>query len=224
MSDIINAWAIEYFETPDGQQWRVYVEQDQTPTSPREDENIAQLLTASRDYVSPDHDATADTLGIMDKTSDYAPWTSRMRGLYMAMHPDIIAWAMLDQNERDGSLSLQTYASSHEIGDEMHSGVAYVTRQQWEYLMGDDYEGDHTPMAAIEAEVKDYNAYAQGEKCGFIVEYLQTWQALNPDGTLAGDKTTSTWETHESVWGFYETDDAMDEGRACLPDGAVKTK
>ena len=105
----------------------------------------------------------------------------------------------------------------------MHDGVAYVTREAWEATRGTGEYTDREARDAIRGEVENYNQYARGEVCGFIVERQQGWQAIGADGTLGDeDKTMTTWEDEESVWGFYSTEDAMSEGRAYLPEGAVK--
>lgn len=223
MTDISNAWEIENYTAPDGTAWRVFVVQDESPESPRDWDNTAQLLTKTRSYHSPDHGRDADPLGIMDKTAEGWGWSSRMRGLYLAARTDVLAWAMLDQSERDGSLYLTFYDNSADIGETMHDGVAYVTREAWEATRGTGEYTDREARDAIRGEVDSFNQYARGEVCGFVVEQQVTWQALNADGTLGDEgRTMDTWELVESVWGFYSTEDAMSEGRASLPDGAVK--
>jgi hypothetical protein len=224
MTDIRSAWTVEHYTAPDGTPWRIATFQDQDAESPRSDRdtNMAELLTASRDYHSPDHDRSADALDIMTRSGSYGQtWTSRMRGLYLAARTDVVGWAMLDQNERDGSLSLYTYADSADIGDTMHSGVAYIMRSRWDEMMGADYDGPVTPADVIRQEVELYNTWCEGGFCGFVVEYQRTWQAKDdPSATM------ESWEEPDdggSVWGFDSEEYALEEARTYLPAGAVKT-
>lgn len=227
MTDIRNAWTVENYTAPDGVAWRIAIFQDTDAESPRSDRdtNMAELLTATRDYHSPDHDQHADALGIMNHTASYGTdWTSRMRGLYLAARTDVVGWAMLDQNNRDGSLSATFYTSSSDIGTTMHDGVAYIMRDRWEEMMGGDYDGPITPADVIRQEVETYNTWCEGGFCGFVVEHEQTWAALDADGIKTG-QTMETWEEPAdggSVWGFDGEEYALEEARTFLPADSVK--
>jgi hypothetical protein len=229
MTDIRSAWTVENYTAPDGVAWRIAIFQDTDADSPRSDRdtNMAELLTSTRSYHSPDHENKhADPVGVMEHSADGWSWTSRMRGLYLAARTDVVGWAMLDQNERDGSLSVDFYADSSDIGTEMHDGVAYIMRDRWDEMMGADYDGPITPADVIRQEVELYNTWCEGGFCGFVVEHEQGWQAMNHDGTLGEEgRTLITWEESpdgSSCWGFDSEEAALEEARTYLPVDSVK--
>lgn len=206
------------FRTPDGKRFRVSIYPDYDiypdyyPESPRDMyENIALLLSNVRDYNSPDK----------GDVEDYAPFTRtghygstmidcRRTTRYINLfRPDVLAHAYFGQGDRglDGPYFIDgTYGN---WDPEWAYGIAVVTRESWDRMMGADYAGEVTPRQVIESEVEAFNRWAQGYYCGFVVEEIKTC-----------DLGEEHFEHLDSCLGFDDADYAMDEGKGCLPDDA----
>lgn len=75
-------------------------------------------------------------------------------------------------------------------------GVIFVTPEKIAKEYGSDTpENRKTARQVLEGEIEDYDKFLRGEAYGFVVEY--------EDGKVI-----------ESCWGFYDIDEAMNEGRA----------
>jgi len=223
-----------YFKAPSGTNYRIHLEQDIDAESPRENDcNIATLITVGRDYHSPDADVLDPFPGeySVDLTFDVRR-ASRYAALFM---PEMLTVVGLNQSYRDGTLSIT------DADNENADGVAFVTRESWTEAMGDadtmgepflldafgnpDPEGKaglRTPSVqeAIAAEVKDYNNWATGEYVGFVVEQARPFVKTYVGGpsSLGID-----WVETDSVWGFDDPEYALDEAKACLPEGSVES-
>jgi hypothetical protein len=129
--------------------------------------------------------------------------------------PDVLTTVGLSRNGYDGTLS--TCNADEENAD----GIAFVTRQDWVEAMGeDDGIWPCTPIEAIEAEVKDYNNWATGEYVGFVVEQARPFVKTY----VGGPSSLGTdWVETNSVWGFDDPEYALDEAKACLPEGSVES-
>lgn len=200
------------FHTPDGRQFRVSVYPDYDAESPRDmNENIALLLSDVRDYNSPDNGDVADfapftQTWMLGSTIIDCRRTSRYLNLF---RPDVLAHAYFGQSDQglDGPYVIDgTYGTWN---PEWAYGIAVVTRESWDRMMGADYAGEVTPRQVIEQEIDGYNRWAQGYYCGFVVEEIQVC-----------DLGETHYEHLDSCWGFDDAEYALDEGMGCLPPDA----
>ena len=210
-----------YFTAPSGTAYRLHLEQDIDAESPRENDcNIATLITFDARYNSPDGKLCADRYHRTVHSpfpGEYAHREGvdvrRMRKYAALFMPEILTVTGLDHRGLDGTLAITE--GDHAIG------VAFVTREDWVEAMGeDDGIWPCTPLEAIEAEVKDYNNWATGEYVGFVVEQARPFVKTYVGGpsSLGID-----WVETDSVWGFDDPEYALDEAKACLPEGSVES-
>ena len=60
----------------------------------------------------------------------------------------------------------------------------------------------------IESEAREYEAWADGDVYGYVIEQRADWQRTLHDGT---DETREGWESIESCWGFFGRDYAEEQ-------------
>lgn len=195
--------------------WRVRVEYDDSPESPREWEQGALLITWDSRYHSPDK--VSELPAILSRPVDH--WreyvqrgdvnaTAVQRWARAYASGEILAVAGLSREHHDGTLLLD---ARPDVGGR-YDGLAIVTRESWTRAMGEDYTGENTPLDTLQAEVREYNVWARGEVYGYVTERQCT--------------CCHTWTHDDSCWGMMDLDDgvayAMREGIAALPDGAVE--
>jgi len=93
-------------------------------------------------------------------------------------------------------------------------GFIYITRKKFKDEYGVDFDegnADHCQKLTVnfKAEIDCYGQYANGEVYGWCVEQL--------------DYNNGDWIPLDSCWGYYEQDEAENEGKDCLQDH-LKTK
>ena len=171
---------------PDG--WRVTIQVDTDPINPREmnDDPVHVLTVPSREYIDVDQDA--------------GPWAGIWRALisrqgWKRAIEIVQRWARLN---------------GHHVYDH---APARGARSLW-YLTREDAADWGDPGAALQAYAREYEAWAEGEVFGWVIERLVTWHRVD-DPNITRDE----WETVESVWGFYgwsELEYVEQEARAAL--------
>jgi hypothetical protein len=99
--------------------------------------------------------------------------------------------------------------------DTPHDGprtVWYVLPEKMRELGWEDERITPDEMRkVIEAERKEYRAWAEGEVYGVIIEKNVTWAKVEDP-----DETMETWEEEESVWGIIGDEWAEQEAREML--------
>lgn len=84
------------------------------------------------------------------------------------------------------------------------------------YVMPDKAaETTWTPEKIIEAEIREYQAWAEGDVWGYVIEKSLTWIPKDgevEDGDDLPDELT-TWEHVDSCWGFVGREYAEDAAR-----------
>lgn len=78
----------------------------------------------------------------------------------------------------------------------------------------DDELTPHKMIEILDAERKEYRAWAEGETYGVIIEKRTEWFHRDDDGIEVA--TMETWETEEDVWGIIGDEWAEQEAREML--------
>lgn len=160
---------------------RLVIHQDTDPANPRED-----------------YDHCSHMFEIIDRdgSGPYAHvWAEyRRRGAHHALHA--------------GSLGLfaryVSMAGGHvhvlERPRDCSSVVFYVTRETIESEQLD-------PAAYLKGEAAEYEAWADGDVYGYVIEEKVTWTRMDSGETM------TTWEHVDSCWGFYGYEYAKETAR-----------
>lgn len=170
---------------PDG--YRVSIQHDDDPESPR----------GMTDY--PAHVLTVPSREYVDVDKDPGPWGSHWRHL-------------LDRYDWSSAITIiERYAAltgGHTYDHAPFNGA----RSVW-YLTREDADGWTDPSATLKAFADEYQAWADGDVYGYVIEQRVAWQRVD-DPTV----TTDRWEVVESCWGFYGPDRKYveEEARAIL--------
>lgn len=204
----------KYYRAPNGDTFRVHLEQDPDASSPREYDNLSTLVTWDSRYLSPDRDGES----VYDLPRDLLNGdgnAARKLAKYVALfRPDVLYMVPLVRNGYDGSL----VADPNDVHNN-HDGLAYVTAADWKLMMGDtpsDGTASLTPAQAIEQELTTYNAWAAGEYVGYVVEKAHRW-------TDADGDVTYTWDdTEMACWGIDDEDYAWQAAFDTLPTGTYQ--
>lgn len=92
------------------------------------------------------------------------------------------------------------------------SGIAAV----W-YLTREDIEREAVASDPdwarkyIDAEAREYEAWADGDVYGYVIESRADWQRIRPSTNET--ETREGWDTVDSCWGFFGYDYAAEEAR-----------
>lgn len=187
--------------TPDGK-YRVRVRYMEGCESPREDGDyhVSGVVTTCADRYL----AIADPAGDQ-RVSD--------------------AWNRLEYRYewRDAEPMLERYVrilggvSELDTPNEGPRTIWYVLPDQMrEAGFTDDQITPERMREALEAERKEYRAWAEGETYGIIIEKNTTWVRVTDDEMISFDDTMETWEEEESVWGIIGDEYAEQEAREML--------
>lgn len=201
--------------------YRVHLEPDPDAQTPREYDNLSTLITFGGRYTSPDGKVCDDR----GHRQVHSPFPSELASRdsvevrrlqkYAALFMPEVLFVTGLRRDYDGTLS----TTDNEGGVE---GVAFVTREDWDLLMGADSPitgGSVTPASAIEEEVAIYNKWASGEYVGFVVERRELW--IHSKDQLT---TMFTWGDTDSVWGFDDEKYALSQAVGTLPDGSIEIR
>lgn len=157
---------------PEGFQVSIHLDED--PQNPR---NMSD---------DPIHVLTVPGSGYIDVDADPGPWGDYWRRL-LDRYDWFTAIELIERYAR----TVGAYTYDHAP----HQGA----RSVW-YLTREDAADWDDPGAALKAYAEEYQAWAEGEVYGYVIEREATWQRV--DGSEAGERRT-TWEHVDSVWGFY---------------------
>lgn len=186
--------------TTDKGTYRVRLEQDDTPESPRDfDSNAGIIVAKSRGYCVPQEgDHVADILEWMDNGEEFPEIAYRLRWIADA------AVVLPIYSTHDGVLHV---GDANDNGEHL-AGVTYddatVTREERAV------DPTWNPEQALRVDVEEYNRWTTGEVYGYIVE------RQIPTCDHCGCE--ARWEVEESVWGHIGTDYAEQAAREALSD------
>lgn len=220
----------QYFRAPDGTRYRVTLQPDYDAESPRDnDGNVTVMHTFGGGFISPDDGAhgfyrdahpSGSEILIPGEYLDLDTGANRVVNMrraskWAALNPSILFIAGLRHESRDGSLGLDDGIR----GDSDAEGYVVITRDAWTEHMGDEPPTPDRLRVMVDAEIAQYNTWAEGGYVGFVVEALATW---TKETTVAGVTTGTSgesWEIIDSCWGFDDPEYAFSEALAALPDG-----
>lgn len=169
---------------PDG--YRVSIHVDSDPMCPREMSD------------GPVHVLTVPNSGYVDVDKDPGPWGPQWRHL-------------LHQYDWSRALEIMQRYATLVGGFAYDHAPVYGARSLW-YLTREDASDWDDPMFALAAHAAEYQAWAEGEVYGWVIESRVTWQQVD-DPTI----TETRWEVIDSCWGFYGQDSGIEgEARAAF--------
>ncbi|GGU41673.1 hypothetical protein GCM10010211_00850 [Streptomyces albospinus] len=127
------------------------------------------------------------------------------------------AWNRMSWNRWNGIETFTRWARIYHGAIVIESRPARGPVSLW-YLMGDDAEDlGMLPEAYLDAEREEYEAWAEGDVYGYIVEEAVDWLRADDD-----TETRSTWEEVDSCWGHFGHDWATEAARQALAFYAAK--
>ncbi|PCG86387.1 hypothetical protein CIB93_09145 [Streptomyces sp. WZ.A104] len=177
----------EIIATTDDGRFRVRLATDEHATNPRHDyDHLAHVITV---------DTHLGQYEPVDK--DGGPLAE--------------AWNRVSWNRWKGIETFTRWASIFHNAIVIESRPAHGPVSLW-YLMREDAEDlGMLPEGYLDAERKEYEAWAEGDVYGYIVEEAVDWVRADDEG-----ETMSTWEEVDSCWGHYGYEWATAEARRAL--------
>ncbi|MFF4528153.1 hypothetical protein ACFY1P_02670 [Streptomyces sp. NPDC001407] len=171
--------------TTDGR-FRVRLVPDEDARSPREDfDHLAHVVTI---------DTHLGQYAPIDK--DGGPFAE--------------AWERVSWNRWKGIEIFTRWANIFHDAIVIESRPARGPVSLW-YLLREDAEDlGMLPEAYLDAERAEYEAWADGDVYGYVVEEAVDWLRADADDTM------STWEEVDSCWGHYGFDWAVSAARHAL--------
>lgn len=183
--------------------FRVEIDQDQDPMSPRDDDSPgARLVMWGKNYDFP-NDAGIDI-------GSYYGWAAIEQMLQE--RDDVLVTAPIWVYDHSG-IAFKTGERTYPFDDRWDSaqcGVAYVDRKTWADCMGTEWTGSdeqrQQALKLIAGDVETYGQYVNGEVYGYTV--------TDPaDG-----------EVVDSCWGFYGWDYVVAEATAAAENAVRQVK
>ncbi|MFJ7202127.1 hypothetical protein ACIQWR_01130 [Streptomyces sp. NPDC098789] len=121
------------------------------------------------------------------------------------------AWDRVSWNRWKGVETFTRWARIFHGAIVIESRPALGPVSLW-YLMREDAEDlGMLPEAYLDAERAEYQAWAEGDVYGYIVEEAVDWLRADDQGT-----TMSTWEAIDTCWGHYGFDWAVTAAKQAL--------
>lgn len=163
----------EIIETAGNYRVRLEIQQDSGSFNPREDyDHVTYAVTVP-------HSRYMDVVG----AGPLADGWDRIKDRYAEAQ----AVAIFERWARTFHGATTLFHSPH-VGP---NSVWYILPEQIKEIGG-------TPEEALKAEIQEYQAWAEGEVYGYIIEKSVTWVRKDDPN---GDELT-TWEEEESCWGL----------------------
>lgn len=178
--------------------YRLRIEQDDSPMSPREWDNLGTVAAYHRRYNLSDEGAPVDVEG-----AQYIEHSDRYFSLpvYLYDHSGIAI-----------STSSFVGRAHHAEWDSGKLGIIYVSKDdvRKEYnVKRITKKIEESVLRVLNGEIETYNQYLMGDIWGFVVEKEEIYTADDGD-------TITEWEHVDSCWGFYGEEEAQSEGQAIL--------
>lgn len=194
----------EAVETEEVGQFRVNVVLDSDPRNPREDDNMGRFVLTHRRYNLGDSEKT---LGFSFNPDHFDGWDEAESWLVETVNPVLLRRVSMYDH---GGITI-SFGSPTCRFDSGYVGWAYITREQLEWGYGkktvETWSPEQLMKAAdrvLDAELEVYDAYLRGDVYGFVVEEQKGCDHCG----------RAEWEEVESCWGFYNSDEAMTEGKS----------
>lgn len=195
-----------HYEAPDGTVYRISTEPDEDAASPREDNdgNLATIVCWHRRTNLGDETIRTDDYDSMEELVASFGETSAILPVYLYEH---------------SGMTVRTTP----FGDPWDSGQVgwmFTTKARQEELgcTGDDWTREHLEES-LRGELATYDLWLRGGFVGYVVERREPWTKTYADGRV---ESGFDWTDVDSCWGFDDEDYAMEEARACLPEGSVE--
>lgn len=180
--------------------WEAILFADDHPTSPRDNDNLCQLWLAHRRYSL----AREIDLGVRGRAEDhFSSWAEVKAAVEEAIGSPALILPVYMIDHGQVALSTRDFRDPWDSGQVGFAALSHAKIME-EYAWGD---GDKTPKPTqdiidqarrcIEAEVREYGQYLNGECFGYVVK--------DPQG-----------EERDACWGFVGFDDAESAARVAL--------
>lgn len=174
----------EIITTTDDGRYRLRLVVDADPVNPRRDyDHLCHVITPTqRDYIDVDTDVDTDG-GPLQYGWDHFSTRPDSEALFIRWARMVHGAVVIEHRPARGAWGL------------------------W-YLMPDQFGETSDPEKCLRAEITEYQAWADGEVYGYIIEEDTTWTRT---GT---SETRTTWEEVESRWDFIGYDYALSAAKS----------
>lgn len=178
--------------------YRVRVEQDDHPESPREWDNLGTLAAYHRRYNLSDEGAPVDVEG-----ARYIEESDQYLSLPVYLYDHSIL-----------SVSTKSFVgrAHHAEWDSGKLGIIYVSKAdvRKEYnVKRITKKIEESVYRVLNGEIETYDQFLRGDVWGYIVEKEKVYTAEDGD-------TITRWEHVDSCWGFYGREEVEAEGQSIL--------
>lgn len=194
-------YVVEEF-THNGCTIRILPDDDGEYANPRDDDgNVATLIQVADRYLDIDR----DDAGLGEARDHF--WDYGRRRYSSPKFP-----GRSHTHDRDDMVrryigmfrpDILFYEDSWSAGESY--GWGYVTREDWDRWMGEDYDGEVTPQQAFAQEVEQYRMWAEGEVYGYVIYESE----VDEDDDITVDDLTEV----DSCWGFLGLEWAIESAR-----------
>lgn len=172
-------------------QYRVRIERDDSPFSPREWDNLGTIGIYHRRYNLSDEGAPVDVEGARNLEENYQYFSLP---IYMYDHSGI-------------TISTEPFSCPWDSG---RVGLIFVSLADVEKEYGEiTDEVEKSVYRVLKGEVETFDQYLRGDVWGYVVEKAKVYTAEDGD-------TITEWEHVDSCWGFFGEEEAEAEGKASL--------
>lgn len=172
------------------------IEQDTSPESPREWDNVTTMLCFHREYTLGDENPyTKDEFDSWDEMEqrikeDYKRYM--IKPLYLYDHSGL-------------TISTTPFPDHYyRVRDSMQIGFVFIEEKKWKMCMGDTEVTEERMEEIIKGEVEIYDQYLRGDVWGYRIVEVETCDMGHEHRNVV-----------ESCWGYYG-DDAESEGKEAL--------
>jgi hypothetical protein len=192
--------------------FRVRVEYDHDGTNPRTDfDQLGTMVCSHRRYDLPrEGNLTAEIDDAFDRGG------LRLAARYLCVVHGAVVLPVYGYDH--GQLRLKAGKRTGAFADPWDSGIAgviYARRadiaREW-VGNGSAMPSDDEIAGWLANEVEQYDTWANGEMTGYVVE-----RATCPEADHA-DCGSECWQLIDSCWGYYSVAEAMEQGRAAVPE------
>lgn len=182
----------DVLETAGKYRVRVEVQQDSESSNPRtEQDNLTNVITPTQQrYIDVDKDG-----GPLQYGWDYFSTRADSEKLFIRWARMVHGITVVEDRPHDGAWSFW-----------------YITPEKLA-------ETTWPAEKAIEAEIREYRMWAEGEVYGFIIEKSTHWVSEDHGGA-----EMDTWEHEDSCWGYIGRENVEDAAREVFAPYAEEAK
>lgn len=167
---------------------------DESPCSPREDDNFGKMILFSRSLTGDKHDYNFH---------DYNSWEEMKEDIIQKENVGVIL--PIYKYEHSGiTISTSPFGCQWDSGQ---VGWIYCTKEDMEsnFITHSGQDKEERSEVILKGEVETFDQYLQGDIFGYKVFQVQTC-----------DRGHEHMEELDSCWGYYGEDECMNEGLSVM--------